>query len=89
MQHVHAGMPLPDAIRNAPELREDLDIFYKAYMDLDSCRSVGMSIGPISWLTIKQYCDEIELFGDMREDMYYHIRALDNAYMDWKSKNNG
>jgi len=80
-------MPLPEKIANAPELKLGLEIFYVAFMELTTCRAFGgMGEGPISWLTIHQYCTINKIKGEQREDMMYFISNLDAKYLEYKAE---
>ena len=72
---------MPDAIRDAPELRQGLELFYEAFWELSSCRSVGMAMSQIPWLAINTYANHLEIYGEQRQDLYYHIRNMDEAYL--------
>lgn len=85
-QCVRGRLPYPDAIANAPELHPGLNLFYTAFLDLTSCRTLGYSQGPIPWLAIHHYCEANEIEGEQREDMFYHVAHLDKAYLDWSAK---
>jgi hypothetical protein len=80
-QSVRKRMPLPKAILNAPELWMGLELFYTAFMDLTTCRPLGMSEGPIPWTAIVQYCDRNGIEDEQREDMFFHLRSMDTAYL--------
>lgn len=58
-----------------------LELFMEAFWELTTCRSLSMAEGPIPWTAIRSYCDELELWGEQRDDMFFHIRALDNEYL--------
>lgn len=77
-------LPLPDRMQNAPSLLLGLHIYYQAFLDLTSCRMLGLSEGPIPWLATQQYCDMLKLDDEMRDDMHYHIREMDNAYLKYR-----
>lgn len=32
---------------------------------------------------MKLYCDEHEVFGEQRDDLMYHLRYLDQAFLEW------
>lgn len=81
-QCVRARQPYPDAIANAPEMGPGLNLFYIAFLDLTSCRTLGYSQGPIPWLAIHHYCEAHEIEGEQREDVFYHVARLDKAYLD-------
>lgn len=78
--------PLPKAIRDAPELQFGLELYYGAFFDLHSCRSVGMGEGPIPWISIAEYCFINEVRGETAEDLFYLVRAMDNAYLGHREK---
>lgn len=79
-QAAQAGDDLPEKIKNAPELLRGLSLYYNAFQDLSSTRAVGMSLGPIPWMAINDYCLTYEITGEQREDMFYHVAAMDNVY---------
>ena len=81
--------PYPDSIRKAPELDLGLGLYMQAFLDLDSSRLNGMSMGRIPWLTIYDYCDRIEVVGDQRIDLIYCVQALDAWYVEWHREKDG
>lgn len=76
-------MPLPEVLKNPPELLPGLDFYLSAFYTLSSCRSVGMGLGPIPWTAVMNYgtlyCSTEESF----EDLQYHVRHLDEIYLNW------
>ena len=82
---IRARQPFPNAILNAPELQIGLNLFYVAFLDLTSCRTLGYAQGPIPWLAIHHYCDAHDITGEQREDVFYHVSHLDKAYLDWST----
>ena len=80
------GLPLPDKIKNAPILRLGLELFYNAFWDLDSCRNSGWGMGPIPWLAMRDYATTFGFTEEQEEDLYYHVRLMDNAYLDFYDK---
>ena len=85
-QCVRNRAPLPDAIANAPQLLIGLELFYGGFMDLIGSRMLGFSEGPIPWSAVGDYCDELGIEGDQREDFFYHIQRLDTAYLELRAK---
>ena len=82
--------PYPNSIRDAPELDMGLGLYMQAFLDLDSSRLSGMSMGRIPWLTINDYCDRIGVIGDQKVDLIYCVQGLDNWYVEWhREKNDG
>lgn len=78
------GLPLPDWIKNKPELAMGLEFYYMAFMELCSCRAIGMGEGPIPWIAMVQYAmvhgiDEFERFTSLMFDM-------DNTYLTERNK---
>lgn len=82
-QCVRQRRALPERIQNAPQLQTGLALFYMAFMDLTTERQVGEAIGAIPWTAVDRYCEANELYGEQREDMFYHIGRLDRAYIEW------
>lgn len=75
------GLPLPERIRDAPELAPGLGIYLRAFYELDSCRPIGMAEGPIPWVVVDQWCQSLGLDEEEREDVHYLVRRLDNSYL--------
>lgn len=73
--------PLPAKIANAPQLLLGLEVFYRAFFDLTTCRQSGMAVGPIPWSQIKLYCDEFDIQDEQRADMFYQIARMDTVYI--------
>lgn len=76
------GRPLPKAIQEAPELWSGLELYFNAWVDLDSCRAIGMVAGPIPWTAVEDYCKALGLDQEQRSRMHRLIRAMDIAYME-------
>lgn len=74
---------LPEQIQNAPELFDGLEIYWNAFGDLTTCRSIGFGVGPIPWTAIRDYADEYQFVGEQRILLFRHIRAMDMAYLDY------
>lgn len=85
-QCVRQRKPLPQSIENAPELWLGNELFYCAFMDLNSERHVGFGEGPIPWSSVLHWCREYHIIGLQREDMHYHINKLDTAYLEHRAK---
>lgn len=88
-QAVKSGQPIPNRIENAPSIWAGLELYYLGFLDLNSSRSFGMALGPISWVVIEQYCRLKGLDEDQTEAMHHHVAAMDKVYlehMDKKSK---
>lgn len=58
-----------------------------AFMDLSSCRSLSQATtGPVPWLAINEYALKHGFVGEQEEDLFYYVRKLDRAYIDWHAK---
>lgn len=73
---------IPDRIKNAPELHLGLELYLEAFMELNTCRSVSWSAGPIPWSAVQDYGMTFEFAADEMEDLHYHIRRMDAAFLD-------
>jgi hypothetical protein len=83
---VRERMPLPDAIRNAPELYAGLEWVYLAFTELTTERPSGLGTGYIPWSRIVEYADREGITDpEQREDFQDLIRALDRGYVRWRA----
>jgi hypothetical protein len=82
-QCIRLRRPLPAAIANAPELHMGLAVYYQAYCDLSTCRTIGMSPGPIPWTAAADYARCLALDEEQTEDLFFHVRSMDSAYLDY------
>jgi len=73
------GDPPPPGIFDAPQV-DILDEFYwRAFVDLSSCRVNGMGLGAIPWTAIRTYAKEYEVVDF---DFFYDvIRMTDEGYL--------
>lgn len=76
-------MPIPKAIREAPQLLLGLEFVYSAFWELSSCRHLGMGAGPIPWTEIQAYAKYFKLSEEECQDFSYLIRSLDRAYLEF------
>ncbi|QEA09746.1 tail chaperonin [Pseudomonas phage Iggy] len=81
------GGPLPEAMRNAPQLLPGLDVYLEAMRELSSSRAMTeIGEGPIPYSEILVWLDENEWYN--KEDRKYAIRViqeLDKAYCNYQS----
>ncbi len=60
-----------------------LDIYYEAFLELGSTRSIGMDLGPIPWTAIDRYAQRHGYEGDDFEYLVQMVRALDEAFLKY------
>ena len=80
------GMPLPDTIANKPQILVGLEIYWKAFAELSSDRSVGMAEGPILWSSMNMWALRHGIYGDSFDRFVAVIRGLDGEYLNKRSK---
>ena len=86
-QAMAQNRPLPAFVQEGPTIGFSLGFYYNAFWELDSSRNTLAPIrGPIPWNAIYQYCLLLRLSEEMIEDMIYHVRELDNAYLNYQDK---
>jgi hypothetical protein len=73
-------MPVPEKIRNAPQLRLGLELYLEAFYDLNSCRPAAWGIAPIPWTAMRDYADAYDFEDDQRERLMRHVPLLDQAF---------
>jgi hypothetical protein len=80
--------PVPERIQNAPDLLLGLELYFDAFIELSTCRNTGWAPGPIPFWSIYEYCAKEDLDAEESEDMFFHIRHMDQAYLQFvESKN--
>ena len=83
---IKKGRPLPQWYLDEPEVYP-ADYFYiKSFDDLNTCRSFGMSIGPIPWRDIIEYAHYQNLEDNFIDHFVSIIRIMDNAYIKQVTK---
>jgi hypothetical protein len=75
------GLPLPKAIASAPQLMLGLELYFDAFFDLSTCRSMGFSMGPIPWSAMRDYALAFEFSEEQAEDLFHYVRVMDIEYM--------
>lgn len=81
------GRPLPRKIANAPELDLGLSVYYYAFAELSTDRPLGWNgEGRIPWSSIRAWADDYGFVGDQRDDLFHHIREMDEAYLEYRAK---
>ena len=78
-------MQVPERIQNAPDLQLGLELYYNGFLDLSSCRSVGMALGPIPFMAMLEYCVLRGIEGEQQEDFVWLVQRLDAKYLEWSS----
>ena len=70
--------PLPDRIANAPQLKVELQLYFQAFIELESERPEGFSgLRPIPGGAVRQYARDYEFSGDQTEKLIYFVRKMD------------
>lgn len=59
-----------------------MTICLRAWNDLNTCRSIGMSVGPVPVTAILQWCAAEELDREATSIMREVIRAADNQFLE-------
>ena len=85
-QVIRFGEKLPDRIVNAPELRPWLQLYFKAFFDLDSERNHGMGYCKIPFTSVLTYAQFYEFDAEQTDDLIFFIRRMDDAHLDRLNK---
>lgn len=85
-QCVQHKMPLPESIANAPTLELGLELYFHAFLDLQSCRQIGMAEGTIPWTAIKEWGVFNRLDDEQMEDLFFLVRQMDHCWLEYQSK---
>jgi len=76
------GLPIPDAIANAPELQIGLQLYLDAFFDLDSERSHAFGVTRIPWSSIKNYAEQWQFDEQQTEDLLFFIKRMDASHLE-------
>lgn len=79
------GLPLPKWFLDEPAIDEAERIYIDGFLELQTCRSIGMDLGPIPWRDVVAYADRLGLDSDMVRVFCKVIRALDAAFLEWNA----
>jgi len=80
------GGQLPAKIRDAPQLQPGQEMYFLAYMELSSARTMG---GLIPWTAVQEYGKALRLDEETCEDLHFLISEMDIArgnYYEAKEK---
>lgn len=79
-------MPIPDRIKNAPQLRLGLELYLQAFYDLNTCRPSGWGLMPIPWTATREYAEAFDYDEEQTERLFHHIPVMDAAFREYHSK---
>ena len=77
-----AGRDVP-AIRNRPDI-SGLGWLWDAFWELHTCRSLGMTAGPIPWTAVSTYAAAEELCVGEAHFLHSVIRHMDNVWLHFQ-----
>lgn len=83
------GTPLPRAFRDGPVLEDEYQAnLYVAFWALSSCRALGMSVGPIPWVSIDSYARRHGFDTNLEsyDAFVFLIQDMDSVFMDHAAK---
>jgi len=77
------GRPLPEWYLDEPVLNPGEDFYIKGFYELGTCRTMGMSAGPIPWRDIIAYSN----FNNFDKELTNHftriIMGMDTSYLKY------
>lgn len=79
-------MPLPDFLKDKPEIKFGLEFYWKAFWELSTCRAIGMGEGPIPWGAMNDYAERHGIYGDEFDRFVLIIKGMDAAYLEHRHK---
>jgi hypothetical protein len=83
---MRAGLDLPEELASGPEIRLGLQLYWRAFWDLSSCRNAQ---GVIPWRDIQYWCEASKLDDETTEEVHYHVKQMDSAFAELVSANKG
>lgn len=87
MRQCAAGnMPLPSKIADAPTLMHGLELYWFAFIELNTDRQIGYGEGPIGWSSIMRWADYHEIDDyEQRADLHRYLSAMDAVYLKFRA----
>lgn len=79
-------MPIPERIRNAPYLHPGLHYYYYAFVELSTCRNIGMGEGAIPWIAVREYALAEGLDEEDFDRLLILVRGMDIEYLDYQRR---
>jgi hypothetical protein len=83
------GIALPAWYADEPAIDDVERVYLKAFVDLQTCRQIGMDVGPIPWDKIRDYAGDLGLVGSTRLMFCEVLRAMDDEWMRDHARKNG
>ncbi len=85
-----SGDVLPPDLASPPRLQEDLIVYLNAFYELCTDRPVGMGgVGAIPFSSIIKFAEVYDFDSEMRDELLYLVRRLDETYINYTSENRG
>lgn len=75
-------MPIPDKIKNAPELLPGLELYITAFYMLSSDRHMGMEAGRIPWTAVARYAEFYSFDDEQTQFLFAIIPELDGITLE-------
>ena len=72
---------LPSFVFAESPLAPGLDLYLDAFYALDSSRPIGMALGRIPWLAIREFGREMSMDAEELQRLHYLISRLDAHYL--------
>lgn len=72
-----ARQPIPDFIKNKPELSEGLEVYIRAYFDLDAERTHAFGPAGIPVTSMLQYANAFGFDEEQTDDLVHFLRKMD------------
>lgn len=79
--------PLPERIKNAPDLAPGLELYHTAFFELTSDRhGIHQTEGPIPWTAMDRWATRHGLDDDAFDDLVYLLGRMDEVYLKFKAE---
>ena len=61
-----------------------LELFFEAFLDLNTCRQSGWSLSHIPWTAIANYAKVNGFHGEEDEqELFFFVREMDRGYLEY------
>ena len=78
--------PLPQFVKDAPELFFGLEVYIDSFWKLSRDRSSGMGPGPIPYSSLLNFAENLDLLEEDVEDFCYLLMEMDTEFLAYASE---
>ena len=83
------GRPIPNRMREAPQLELGLELYYQGFIEVNTERPAGFGVAPIPIKAMRSWARENGLDAEQEESFVYLASEMDRVLMKHLEKKSG